>query len=96
MLEIRPTCENCGKSLPNNSQEAMICTFECTFCQFCVENILFNVCPNCGGGLERRPTRPSALLSKYPIKTETTLKPIDEEKFKSTLEKYREIEPNQR
>ncbi|MFM7379614.1 MAG: DUF1272 domain-containing protein, partial [Bacteroidota bacterium] len=24
MLEIRPNCENCGKSLPNNSQEAMI------------------------------------------------------------------------
>ncbi|MBL7727168.1 MAG: DUF1272 domain-containing protein, partial [Dinghuibacter sp.] len=32
MLELRPVCEHCGKSLPNDSGEAMICTFECTFC----------------------------------------------------------------
>lgn len=32
MLELRPVCENCGKKLPNDSTEAMICTFECTFC----------------------------------------------------------------
>ena len=25
MLEIRQCCENCGKSLPNESNEAMIC-----------------------------------------------------------------------
>lgn len=96
MLEIRPICENCGKSLPNNSKEAMICTFECTFCKDCVENILFNVCPNCGGGLERRPIRPSSLLEKYPAKIENRLKPLDTEKFKMILEKYQAIEPNQR
>lgn len=96
MLEIRPICENCGKSLPNNSKEAMICSFECTFCQGGVENILFNVCPNCGGGLEKRPTRPSNLLEKYPVKTEKLLKPFDREKFKEVLEKYQEIEPHQR
>ncbi|MFM7543933.1 MAG: DUF1272 domain-containing protein [Ignavibacteria bacterium] len=27
MLEIRQNCENCDKSLPNNSNEAMICRF---------------------------------------------------------------------
>ncbi len=96
MLEIRPICENCGKSLPNNSKEAMICTFECTFCKDCVENVLFNVCPNCGGGLEKRPTRPSQLLEKYPVKTEKLLKPLDTKKFKNVLEKYQNIEPNQR
>lgn len=96
MLEIRPICENCEKSLPNNSKEAMICTFECTFCKDCVENILFNVCPNCGSGLEKRPTRPSSLLEKYPVKTEKLLKPLDTEKFKVILEKYQTIEPNQR
>ena len=96
MLELRPICENCGKSLPNESTEAMICTFECTFCKDCVENVLFNVCPNCGGGLEKRPTRPSQLLEKYPVKTEKLLKPLDTKKFKNVLEKYQNIEPNQR
>ena len=96
MLEIRPVCENCGKTLPNISKDAMICTFECTFCRDCVENILFNVCPNCGGGLENRPTRPSILIAKYPGQTEVLLKPVQTEKFKSLLEKYRNIKPHLR
>lgn len=66
MLEIRLHCEHCGKTLPNESEAAMICSFECTFCKDCAENALQNVCPNCGGGLEKRPIRPSALLEKYP------------------------------
>jgi len=36
----------------------MIRTFECTFCATCVEQVLQNVCPNCGGGLCARPVRP--------------------------------------
>ena len=67
MLEIRPSCENCNVSLPNNSENAMICTFECTFCKDCVDTILNNVCPNCGGGFTKRPTRPKHLLEKYPV-----------------------------
>ena len=59
MLEIRPTCENCGAQLLPNSLEAMICSFECTFCRTCVEEILDNVCPNCGGGFVPRPIRPA-------------------------------------
>ena len=82
--------------MSNDSDEAMICTFECTFCRECVENILLNVCPNCGGGLEKRPTRPKSLLVKYPPKTEELLQPVDAEKFKSVLEKYQNIKPNQR
>jgi len=46
MLELRPVCENCGKKLPNESSDAMICSFECTFCKHCVETVLHNVCPN--------------------------------------------------
>lgn len=53
MLEIRPICENCGKDLPNESTEAMICSFECTYCKDCVAELLHNVCPNCGGGFEK-------------------------------------------
>jgi hypothetical protein len=37
-------------ALPPKSTDAMICAFECTFSLSCVENILDNVCPNCGGG----------------------------------------------
>jgi uncharacterized protein len=76
MLEIRPTCENCNKELPYDSQEAMICTFECTFCIDCVE-LLEQVCPNCGGGFEKRPIRPSNLLKKYPVSTKIVFKPVD-------------------
>lgn len=96
MLEIRPNCENCGKSLPNDSEEAMICTFECTFCIDCVTSILHNVCPNCGGGLEKRPTRPTRLLEKYPTSSKTVLQPIDNEKFEEMLDKYKNVKPNER
>lgn len=58
MLELRPNCESCDKDLPYDSTEAMICTYECTFCRSCVEHILNNVCPNCGGGFVTRPIRP--------------------------------------
>ncbi|MTE26367.1 DUF1272 domain-containing protein [Winogradskyella ouciana] len=76
MLEIRPTCENCNKALPNNSNEAMICTFECTYCTDCVA-LLIEVCPNCGGGFEKRPIRPTHLLNKYPVSTIQVYKPVN-------------------
>lgn len=58
MLELRPNCESCNSDLPPSSTEAYICSFECTFCKSCVESILHNVCPNCGGGFSKRPVRP--------------------------------------
>ena len=58
MLELRPICENCAKPLPPEAADAMICSFECTFCADCVTNVLHNVCQNCGGGFEKRPVRP--------------------------------------
>ena len=58
MLELRPNCELCDVDLPPDAPNARICTYECTFCAECVENVLHNVCPNCGGGFERRPVRP--------------------------------------
>lgn len=36
MLEIRPNCEHCNKKLPDESTEALTCTFECTFSAECV------------------------------------------------------------
>jgi len=79
MMDIRPTCENCNKSLPFDSQEAMICTFECTFCKDCVEQILQHVCPNCGGNFTARPIRPKTLLNKYPVSDKIIYKPVNVE-----------------
>jgi hypothetical protein len=58
-LEIRPNCEYCDKDLPPDSTKARICSFECTFCATCVDQVLHNVCPNCGGGFTPRPIRPT-------------------------------------
>jgi len=66
MLELRPNCENCDCDLPPESGDAMICTFECTFCRKCADEVYQRVCPKCGGNLERRPIRPAALLEQHP------------------------------
>jgi len=87
MLEIRPTCEHCNKSLPFDSKEAMICTFECTFCKDCVENVLKEVCSNCGGGFEKRPIRPENLLAKYQVSEKAVYKPVDIEVHLKSLKK---------
>ena len=59
MLEMRPNCEWCDRDLGPDSPDARICSYECTFCAECVETHLLDVCPNCGGGFERRPIRPA-------------------------------------
>jgi uncharacterized protein len=58
VLALRPNCELCDVDLPPDAPNARICTYECTFCAECVENVLRNVCPNCGGNLVPRPIRP--------------------------------------
>jgi hypothetical protein len=75
MLALRPNCECCDRDLPPDSRDAMICTFECTFCKDCVEGPLKGKCPNCGGEFTRRPVRPPAMLAKYPASTERIFKP---------------------
>lgn len=75
MLELRPNCECCDKELPPESEEAMICTFECTFCRSCAQDVLHGVCPNCGGNFSPRPIRPARLLPRYPPSAERTSRP---------------------
>lgn len=74
MLELRPGCECCDRDLPPEAADAMICTFECTFCAACAETVLKGVCPNCGGNFSPRPIRPAALLRKYPASTRRVFK----------------------
>ena len=73
-MELRPNCERCDKDLPPESDNAMICTFECTFCRDCVEGDLGGVCPNCGGNFTLRPIRPQRMLAKFPASTKRVLK----------------------
>lgn len=76
MLEIRPNCECCDRDLPNESQEARICSFECTFCSDCAIDRLHNICPNCGGELVLRPRRPVDKLAKFPASSRRIVKPF--------------------
>ena len=75
MLQLRPGCECCDRDLAPDSTEARICTFECTFCADCATNVLHGVCPNCGGELVRRRTRPADLMAKFPASRERVFKP---------------------
>jgi uncharacterized protein len=83
VLELRPTCEHCNTALPPSSTAARICSFECTYCARCVEEVLADVCPNCGGGFCPRPIRPATpwkgegYLGKRPATTQVTHRPVD-------------------
>ena len=68
MLELRPNCECCDRDLPPDAV-AFICSFECTWCATCADEVLHGVCPNCGGELVRRPVRPAGKLAANPPST---------------------------
>jgi hypothetical protein len=101
-LELRPNCELCDVDLPPHSADARICTFECTFCAPCVETVLADVCPNCGGGFERRPVRPSTewrpglSLAKRPASTERHHLSYDEAELRDLVVRLRDIPPAER
>jgi hypothetical protein len=102
MLELRPSCEHCNKKLPPKAADAMICTFECTFCKSCVEEVLGNVCPNCGGGFCSRPIRPQEnwrgdnFLGKYPASTKVKHRPVDPVKHREFAAQFATIPPAKR
>ena len=74
MLQLRPNCECCNRDLSPESQEAVICSFECTFCRSCADTLLRGRCPNCGGELVSRPRRPAEKLAKFPASIERVYK----------------------
>jgi hypothetical protein len=102
MLELRPTCENCNRPLPGDADDAMICTYECTFCRDCVDAVLSNVCPNCAGGFERRPIRPTRswiegeTRSHPPASTHVVHKPVDLTAHQALVESLGGRAPSQR
>ena len=102
MLELRPTCENCNKALPAASTEALICSYECTFCKTCVTTVLENVCPNCGGGFCQRPNRPGQnlkgdnYLGKNPASTTIKHKPVNMAAHNEFASAIKDIQPHER
>ncbi|WP_343596834.1 DUF1272 domain-containing protein [Acinetobacter sp.] len=74
MLELRPNCECCDADLAPDT-DALICSFECTFCRICSEQILNYICPNCGGELVKRPVRPVNRLEKFPASGQRVFNP---------------------
>ena len=102
MLELRPICEHCARSLPPASLEARICSYECTFCADCVEHVLDNVCPNCGGGFTQRPIRPAlnwkddSYLGTDPASTQKKYQPVDRDIHLRFAHKLRTIPPHRR
>lgn len=101
-LQLRPTCEHCNRALPPDSLEAMICSFECTFCRSCVERVLENVCPNCGGGFSRRPIRPKTnwrddnYLGARPAATAVTHRPVDPAAHATFAAPIKDLSPAER
>ena len=102
MLELRPNCEACDKDLPPESAEACICTYECTFCVDCVESLLQNVCPNCGGGFSPRPIRPKTAhregvsLGHHPASERRVHTPYSKAEIEEFVAGIREVRPDQR
>ena len=102
MLQLRPNCEWCDKDLPPAATDARICSFECTFCSECVETVLFNVCPNCGGGFAPRPIRPAGAwrpgvcLDKHPASTRRVHLKWPREEVAAFAQRVRETEPAKR
>jgi hypothetical protein len=101
-LSLRPNCEYCDKDLPPDSNEARICTYECTFCANCVDSHLSNVCPNCGGGFVARPIRPASerragisLAHQPPSEQRMHLK-YTKEQVAEFAAKHRDIPPERR
>jgi uncharacterized protein len=101
-LQLRPTCEHCNQTLPPDSLEAMICSFECTFCRACVERVLGDVCPNCGGGFCARPIRPKTnwkdgnYLGARPAATAVIHRPVDRATHATFAAPIKKLRPEQR
>ena len=102
VLELRPNCELCDADLPPGSPAARICSYECTFCVDCVENVLHDVCPNCGGGFQPRPIRPARAwregtgLAHDPAGTRRRRTPYTREELARFAAALRDVAPGER
>ena len=104
MLELRPNCELCDTELPPDALNAQICSYECTYCADCVEGVLHNVCPTCGGGFVPRPIRPKTSfraelklgLEYRPAGTKRVHSKFTREDIAAHVARIKGIPPNER
>jgi hypothetical protein len=102
MLELRPNCELCDRDLPPAAPDARICSYECTFCAKCVDHVLHDVCPNCGGGFQPRPIRPARSwrettgLARDPAGTRRRHTPYTVDEIRGFSEPIAGIPPSER
>jgi uncharacterized protein len=104
MLELRPNCEWCDTDLPPDAPNACICSYECTYCADCVENVLHNVCPTCGGGFTPRPIRPQKAhrealtlgLAHHPASTTRKHSKWRYDQVKALSDALKDVPPNAR
>lgn len=88
--------------MPPDALDARICSYECTFCADCVDAVIGNVCPNCGGGFTARPVRPATNwkgdnhLGKDPASTTVRHKPVDPQEHARFAEAIKNIPPEKR
>jgi len=103
-LELRPNCELCDRDLPPVSGEARICTYECTYCANCAENVLHNVCINCAGNLTPRPVRPAKSwrpeeklgLVNHPASTKRVLTSFSKGEIAAFVARIKDVPPQKR
>jgi uncharacterized protein len=101
-LELRPNCEYCDRDLPPQSPLARICSYECTFCADCVDTVLLNVCPNCGGGFAPRPIRPASewrpglSLAKRPASTKRMTLSYSSDDIAALSRRLKDMPPQER
>lgn len=79
-----------GREIPVWAQATIVLTKEA-----------LGFCPNCGGGFEKRPTRPVTCktkfcVSNYPVSTEPYIKPVVEKDFKALQDYFKQIDPRKR
>jgi hypothetical protein len=104
MLELRPNCELCDCDLPPDSAKARICSYECTYCADCVDTVLGNVCPKCGGDFQPRPIRPrkawradrSLGLGQHPASVKRVHTPFSMDDIREFTARLKDIAPNER
>ena len=59
MLELRPNCELCDRRPATRLGRRPHLLVRVHVLRRCVEDVLHDVCPNCGGGFQPRPIRPA-------------------------------------
>lgn len=99
MLALKPNCEWCDRDLPPDTDTAVICSYECTFCTSCAELELASTCPNCGGNLTPRPIRPKSehrpglSLRRQPASEQRVNTRLDKKAARAFCYKIADIDP---